>query len=601
MAMNPEIRIYFESLEQCAHFIYPVVKDIASKFQNIEIKMVKLKKNYEFYSKKVAPIIFWKEPDILITIVKESEEYPILIVEFSNAVFTEDHELQRFDGLIASAENNCFYAKISPLNKVSSNEHGGNIGFDYVKPYALIFHKFNIVFFHFDWRVDKNGFVEVDKNFLSCPNRILEFEKFLSVVLNAALNTDSTDYIEQTKKELINYKPFKEWQMQLSDYKIEKNIHLKTSRTKWNDEIKTLELKINRFGHAMDPERGMLAFYGTMTDVISKMSFTQNNDAWYKDIPKESGIRDYINKNSLKKPFDFLYCFMLGSGLHSNKEFISIAKNYEKNKNQNIEIDISYFAKNNFSQLNKALRTILKYSKIFIITDENDIPRVTLKWKDIEILKDFDKNPRITPIDNILSLDEDAVTYITIHNVLKLNKFKILAASYPGAQADRVILIQPGTGRRQKRKYVDIIAYLPEKNITSLQENKGVFSALLAQEDIDELSKYKNNEEYKNALNLFQKRVAPESTKDAIKIGIGFWSNYNFSISKIKDLNMKDLDYFVYIDSDMKTWNIWRTGKNNIFNTTEGKVILPHFFEIKGNSDNSIKLSKFIVNKEFLV
>ncbi|MCX8190470.1 MAG: hypothetical protein N3F05_04585, partial [Candidatus Diapherotrites archaeon] len=513
-------------------------------------------------------------------------------VEFSNAGFPEGQKLQRCDGLVASAENNCLYVKISPLKKVSLRQHGGNIEFDYVKPYALIFHKFGQLFFHFDWKVDKNGLVEVDKNYLSCPNRIVDFEKLIQIVLTNAIQ--SKDFWKNIKKEILNYGPFSTWYKTLANYKIKENVELNTSRTRWVTDKKILELKINRFGHAMDPERGMLAFYGTLTRVVPKMLFDQRNDAWYKDIPKESEIRNYIKKNRLIKGYDFLYCFMLGSGLYNNKDFIQIVYKHRNDKSSNIGVDITDFVKKNFSEINKSIRTILKYSNMFIIVDEKQTPRVILRWKDAHSTKEFGKNPEITLIQKISSLDEDVVTYITINNILKLNGFKILAASYPGAQADRVILIEPGTGRRQKRKYVDIIAYLEKKNITSLQENKGPFSISAIQEDINELSNYKTNKKYKEALKYFQDRFEPKSVNSIIKIGVGFWSNPNFKISKIKDLDLKELDYFVYITPNMKNWKIWRTGIKNMFSKTSGDVKIPLIYEVIENKSKGIKtLSNF--------
>ena len=113
--MLKEIRLYYESLEQAENYIKPLIESSLKK-QNIsiELKLIKLKGNSSYYSKHIAPLIFWKDPDILLTCVTENEEYPFLMIEFSNAVFTEDHELQRFDGLVAGANNNCIYAKISP-------------------------------------------------------------------------------------------------------------------------------------------------------------------------------------------------------------------------------------------------------------------------------------------------------------------------------------------------------------------------------------------------------------------------------------------------------------------------------------------------------
>jgi hypothetical protein len=217
-----------------------------------------------------------------------------------------------------------------------------------------------------------------------------------------------------------------------------------------------------------------------------------------------------------------------------------------------------------------------------ILVDEDENKRVIFKWNAFQALKNFKENSKVTSIKKVETLDEDAVTYITINNVLKMNNFKILAASYPGAQGDRVILVEPGTGRRQRRRYADIIAWIQEKNTTSIQGNKGPFSVSEIQEDINELSKYKTNENYIKALRSFQKRFEPTAVKSIIKIGVGFWSNEKFKIDDVKNLDLKDLDYFVYITSDMKSWKIWSTGNINIFKITEGKVNLPEFFEIEG-------------------
>ena len=141
-----EIRIYFESVEQANHFMKPTIKNSLKRINiDVPIKLVKLKGKYLYYSQKIAKIIYWKDPDILISIIVDNEELPLLLIEFSNAVFTEDHELQRFDGLIAAAENDCIFVKISPLQKESPSDHGGNVEFDFMKPYALIFREYNIL------------------------------------------------------------------------------------------------------------------------------------------------------------------------------------------------------------------------------------------------------------------------------------------------------------------------------------------------------------------------------------------------------------------------------------------------------------------------
>ena len=106
--MIEEIRIYYESYEQALHFIKPSLYI----YKNIPILLIKKSKNYKKYSFNLAPIVFWKDQDILISIISNGIEYPIIAVEFSTAVFTEDHELQRSDSLASALENNCLVSRI---------------------------------------------------------------------------------------------------------------------------------------------------------------------------------------------------------------------------------------------------------------------------------------------------------------------------------------------------------------------------------------------------------------------------------------------------------------------------------------------------------
>ncbi len=586
--MIEEIRVYYECLEQANHFIKPAIN---KTFNDIPLKLIRLKKNFNLYGKRLAKIIYWKDPDVLITIVSNKKEYPLIFIEFSNAVFTEDHELQRFDGLVASAENNCIYVKISPITKKSLSDHGGNIDFNYLNSFALILTRYERLFFHFDWSVDKKGVVEVQKEYLSCPNKDENFELLLSTVLETFKSKEySDDWQKETNKKLLKNDFFKNWYESLKNIKLEKYEELNTSRTRWIKEDQYFgkdffELKLNRFGHAMDPERGMLSYYGTMLPkIISKMRFVENNDAWYKDIQTERKIASYIKSNGLKKARDFLYCFIMGSGLYDRDDFKKIWDEYKENQENFLEINITEFLNINFLGLNKALRTIFKYSQSFYIEDNNGAKRVILKWDKFNGLKKFDKLPEITPLIKLSSLDEDLITYITIHNILIPNGYKIIAASYPGAQADRVILIEPATGRKQKRKYIDIISYLPNKKVTAMQENKDEYLKSSIQEEIIEISKYKTDKSYKEALKTFQTRFESSSVGSVLKIGVGFWSSPRFTLATIKDLDLKELDYFVYVGRDMKKWNIWRTGNIDIFKNNKGEVKLPELFEINENA-----------------
>lgn len=584
--MIDKIRIYYESIEQAEHYIKPIMESsLHINKLNIQIELVKLKGSSKYYSKNVAPIIFWKDPDILVTFIVGKIEYPLLVIEFSNAVFTEDHELQRFDGLVAAAENNCIYLKISPLNKQSQSDHGGNIDFDYLGPFALILKKYGRVFYHFDWECDNSGIVKVDETYLSCPKKIPNLENFFDYLIRSQKdNFNFAKWTDVFEKVISSDKNFKSWKEELDTFSFPDLKDLNSSRTEWIESKKQFILKLNRFGHAMDPERGMLSYYGTFYNkTVSKMLFDKDNNAWYKDISKEQDIETYIGDSGLKKGYDFLYCFMLGSGLYNNLDFKSIVSKYKENKDNVLEVDISNFLDKNYLLLNKAMRTIFKNSVYFYIVDKNNQTRVILKWGVLNIKETYSESPNITAIKERENFDEDDVTYIGVHNILKQNGYIILAVSYPGAQADRVVLIAPGTGRKQQRRYIDIISYLPKK-FSNLQENKGKYSPTEIQKEINELARYKTETEYKNAINSFIDRFDKNAPK-LIRIGVGFWANSKFTVSKIKEIDIRKLDYFVYLTSDRKEWYIWSTGKEKMFTKTNGKITIPLTFEVINNSE----------------
>lgn len=587
-----EIRVYYESIEQGVHFIKPIIKESLSKLKKeLEVKLVSLKGNYEYYSKNIAPIIFWKDPDILVTITINNVEYPLFLIEFSNAVFTEDHELQRFDGLVAAAENNCIYVKISPLTKQSASDHGGNIDFDYIFPFSLIYKKFDKLFYHFDWECDKKGIVIVDDKYLSCPKKIGKFNFFVDKLIEYIFsnNFDKEKWMKNFEKLILKDSFFTDWKNKIESFKFPDIKNLNTSRTQWINEKKEFILKLNRFGHAMDPERGMLSFYGTLyNNTVSKMLFDDSNNAWYKDTPRESEIKNYIEDKGLKNGHDFFHCFILGSGLYNNEDFIKLLNKVKGSTEKYIELNLTQILTKNYFNLNKAMRTIFKYSTYFYIVDSGGDIRVKIFWDKFNMKEDYQFFAETSNIKLKENLEEDTITYITVHNILSINKHKVIALSYPGAQADRVILIEAGTGRRQQRRYIDIISYLPDE-YTSLQENKGKYAKKEIQKDIDELSKFKEEDTYKKAINNFIERFDNKAPK-IIKIGVGFWANPSFSISSLKELNLQSLDYFIYVTPDRKEWTIWSNGEGKLFSIPKGKVKLPITYEIVNNNFNKIKL-----------
>ncbi len=176
------------------------------------------------------------------------------------------------------------------------------------------------------------------------------------------------------------------------------------------------------------------------------------------------------------------------------------------------------------------------------------------------------------------NIDEDLVTYITIHNILRPQGYKILAASYPGAQGDRVILIEAKKGRKQQRRYVDVIAFYDKKNISTLQSNKGEFNSKVIQKEIDEMKNFKINPSHKKGLSLFFSRFEPKAKNSVIRIGVGFGGNA-ITPKHISNLSLQYLDYFVFITRDLKKWYVCRIGNVDLLTTYQGEVNIPEIFE----------------------
>lgn len=275
---------------------------------------------------------------------------------------------------------------------------------------------------------------------------------------------------------------------------------------------------------------------------------------------------------------------------------MEVVNKQKKAESDCITIDLSEFVKRNSSDLSKPLKTIFEYSILFVIEDSLGERKVVLKWKpgqQASESKFFSNFADVTMLKERTTIDEDDVTYVTVHNILKPNGYHVIAVSYPGAQADRVILVEPKTGRGQARKYLDVISYLPKKN-TNLQENKGAYQLGELQKDITELTNYKMNNAYKEGLEAFLERYGKDAAGLVVKIGVGFWAHKSFTVADIKDLDIKHLDYFIYITNDRKRWTIWRTGNDDMFSLSTGDVSIAKTYEVIYQDKSLHNLTEFL-------
>lgn len=568
--MNKEIRIYYESYEQANHYIKPIIQN---EFANMNIKLIYLSRGIGFNKGSlVSCILRFKNPDIMITLVNNDEEIPLFVIEFSEAVMTEDHELQRFDGYLGAVAGQCFYIKISPF-KSSQNEHGGNTEFDVLEPYALIYKRFGIPAFHFEWPLETSTFVKRDSIYLSCPPPIESLNKLITETIWFVL----IEYDRIRNKGLfgISHKlkniKTRKWIQRLGSVSFEDNSSkLNSTRLKWLAKEKSLLFKFNRMGHAMDPERGMIWYYRYRYNypMISRIIFPSTGD----------GVFDKIE---LKKDYDYLKAFMVGTGLDKDKKFTEflLRKKYLVSHNLiSNKINISEFLSENFENLNKQLVAIFSNSVQLLIQDSDENNRIILNWDNEFSPLNKKTNTKTTSIKERISLEEDDITYIVAHQVLKKNGFKILSLSYPGAQGDRAILPKRGTGRRQIRKYLDIIACCPNKYI-DITENKGEYQLKKITEDIQKLNLFKSKSNYSEALYKLVETISPGNKGLPILLSVSFWVPNKQT--NLKGLPIEKIHFFVTISPNMKKWKIWTGGNLNIFKYKEGNVILPKTYCVK--------------------
>lgn len=594
-----EFRIYYESLEQAEFYIKPIlVRSLkTNNIDNYEIKLIeKVQQSYKKngnlskkYAKKISEILIQKNPDVIISVIKNNIEIPLIILEFSTAVFTKDHELQRTDNFNVALSSGSIYIKISPIYK-NSGSHGGDTSYQYLEPYSLFYKKYNELSFHINWDVDENNEAIVEKNVLykSVPSNTSEMEELVSLIVKIySINIQNDNWKNGFNDLILESNVFSEWiksLCELDEYEDIKTIN--TSRMNWDnynediDKNNVFTLKLNRLGHAMDPERGMLNYYGTFfkndnNTFISKLLFNPNNASWYKDTPKEDEIRNMI-ENGFSDNISLIKAMCLGLSLPKYDDL----KNIVISSNELI-IDVSDYITENIYVFNTPFRNIIKNSDILYITD-GDSKNIYLTWNE-ECYVEFshDNCPDKTTISERDKLTEDDVTFSTIHHFFHSNNITTLSVSYPGAQSDMPILPQPNGGRKQQRVYIDAIGL--KNNNMIFQENKGPYSKSKINTDISKIINFKNDDDYKKAIVEFKRKNSIESEK--LYIGVGFGETSK-SISTVNsELDLDDIDYFLVLSKDMTSWKVYSSINNDeeLFPIKRGQIDKILTYKVENN------------------
>jgi hypothetical protein len=596
-----QVRIYYECLEQAQHYIRPIVEKAASRAT--EIFLVKRPRYAsQLPEGSVSAVQSLTTPDILITGIVDNKEYPLLLIEFTEAVTTEDHELQRTYGAVSAYLSVCYYIKVSG-QKESTREHGGAEYNPYSTPKILIEKLGYEGYVIADWSTQQGAESVLlrDTEFPGCPPKIQLLEDTILSAVSSFLNNPAHWYEDSLRslKKTATYQSFRtivnsatSSDELLETWKSRQSNNTDRNRLRFFVRKKSIAAKINRFSHAMDPDRGILIF----------LSFV------FSSTHKVYGIYALVRQRSLQGPITSLSTLRtrLSAALKKDAGGIpswftqELKKVAGKAKTLNDEIDIQHIWEKHQHKItkNKVVSTVaffldgifLNHNGIKLVWDRRKLLGNT-NGDFHHLLRSYFGFANNTPpagIREVLSgVDEDEVTYAITHRVLIPNKFRIVSVSYPGSQGSGAILPNREEGRSQPREYPDIIA-LPPKQIEEfdvlLNESKGMFNQAQLNEAVHKLEQYKSNPKYLNAVTelLIAVRVIdPHDTIRNILIGVAFGTDRNSKTS----WNPGTVDFIFRIVQRSK-WSIgiFNQSLRDLIPTISGETSFPKVFTIVSKS-----------------
>ena len=522
------MRVYCEVYEQGLETKDYLKSVLQEKGIDSEIDIIYTKKvRGEFLPNEslVTRIRKIKDIDIMVTSLTENMEIPLVLIEYSTAVPTDDHIMQRSDVMYWSAKFKVPSLKISPLSKGMSNDHGGGdkITDAFEKRVAL---KNNAVYYTIKWKCDETTDVLLtNHDRLSCVPYSEELRNYFLKMIDHFVAADN--HLTYFDKLFEDYKAENTALKEILSIDEVKAMFPTSTRFTWMHS--GLMAKINRFGHAMDPDRGVIYYCNMMngTDATfaefqverSSISGRGGYNSLFDMMTNKDEMIKYVSEH--KSSFsteDAKYVFFRGLGIDRFFKKINIEKNV-------IILDDAELLNYLRTASGFALKSIFILSKSIILTDKNRKIRLTIQYNRnvideyLKILNSF--TYEVTKIRQIESNDitEDIVTYASAH-LLKTAGMKILAISYPGAQGDRCMLI--GEGRNVNREYIDLIAYSEDQdNSINLTLHESKDKLVKSTQDIKKLNAIIESDEQISSLKKLTLKIINKDSIATINIGIG--------------------------------------------------------------------------------
>jgi hypothetical protein len=595
-----EIRLYYECLEQGSDYLLPMISEIVSK--ETTIKLIKRPKRASQLSNgALSSIMSFTTPDALITAVKNDIEYPLALIEITEAVKTEDHELQRTYGAVAAFLSDMYYIKISG-HKESEKEFGGAEYNPYSTPKILIDTFKYEGYIIADWGTDVNNKFNLQRHteFPACPPVIQILKDTIQASIKSFEQSEKNWFANSVKqlKETKSYKAFRKEvdaatgaKELLQEWKAREDRNGNMNKLRYFVRKDWVAAKINRFSHAMDPDRGILTFISFIFSHTHKvfgiyaLVRPRGNDAMKKDLTSLASLRSKL-KEAIAKDSG-------GVPTWFTAELNKVAR---EAKEQNATINFQPIWEKHQAKIseNKVVATIayfldgmfLNHNGIKLVWDRRKLLGNS-KGEILSLMKKYFSSSTFTTAEptvaETIEVDEDEVTYAIAHRVLIPNKFRIVSISYPGSQGGGAILPDPDLGKAQPREYPDIIALPPTKNSkidVMLNESKGMFHKAEIEKDTAKILRYKHDKKLQTALKetlVVAQVIDKNDTVRNILIGVAFGVTSNTPTTWKPD----EVD-FIFRITDRKKWaiGIFNQALRDLIPKIEGDTNFPTVYKI---------------------
>jgi hypothetical protein len=523
-----EIRIYYEVYEQANHFLR---RAIERAIGDLPIRLVKLTRvsSTSVVAESIRVALHFKDPDALITWVEDGVERPLAFIEFSTAVETEDHDLQRFDAFLSAAMAGAPIIKIYASRQSRSTGYGGNLNYDRALPFRVMLQHRNTPAFQITWPLaDAHTAARHDEH-IACPPDLDEFDELLRSlweIRNRARSVaqavvEDEDELPQSARDL------------LKSFRQPIGYELRAGSTRLFEQDGDIVLKFNRWGHAMDPERGMAWFYHAVFD---------------------RKLVGHLTDKTALTTADAYDNFCRATGFDRDRL-------HEPNDAGTVDVTQHLAA----SVLSRPGLSIFTNCRKFCIHSMDGDLLVDLEWTGDPPVPHVGESGPTTKLRPAETLSEDEVTYVVAHDVLRPNGFQLLALSYPGDQGS-FALLTGDPGRTVRRSYIDVIAFRRTEAL-SLTESKGPYNTSQVEEAVEKVLIWRVDDEFRTVLTNRVGEVV-EYGGEPIIVSVAFADR---PVRRLTS-RLNDLDYFVIVGADR--WRLWASDDTLPFAIREGSTSL---------------------------